>query len=408
MQTRILLLLALITIGFTSCEDEIVTPDFEINEPTTYNFTRDGQSTVSFDGQTTRIQMSEELVSELTNFTTSEETLLQMFANQTADGSDANPFSTSALNESTKSIKSKVAASTDYFSANTAAASQIRATFESWIAAQVDEVFPNENELAEAGKAGQIADGSSARYVNAQGLEYNQVFGKSLIGGLMIDQTLNNYLSPAVLDAGTNRADQEAGVVVEGKSYTNMEHKWDEAYGYIYGTSADETNPNLTIGADDSFVNKYIGRVNGDTDFANTADAIYNAFKLGRAALVAGDYDTRDEQAAIIQEELSKVVGVRAVYYLIQGSINIENAEFGSAFHDLSEGYGFVYSLQFTRNPATGQPYLSGDEVDALLVDLMDDGVNGLWDVKVETLEAIAETIAAKFDFTVAQAASNN
>ena len=40
------------------------------------------------------------------------------------------------------------------------------------------------------------------------------------------------------------------------------------------------------------------------------ADAIYDAFKLGRAAIVAKDYTLRDEQAAIIKVELSKVVGV--------------------------------------------------------------------------------------------------
>lgn len=408
MQTRILLLLTLITLVFASCEEEVVSPEIEINEPTTYNFSRDGQSTVSFGGQTTRIQMGEELISELKNFSSTEVVLNEMFANKTAAGDDVNPFGNSTLNESTKSIKSKVAASSDYFSANTVTAAKIKAEFESWMTAQVNEVFPHQNTLAEAGQAGQIADGSSARYVNAQGLEYNQVFGKSLIGGLMLDQALNNYLSPTVLDAGSNRADQEAGVTADGKPYTNMEHKWDEAYGYVYGTAADITNPNLTIGEDDSFMNKYIGRVNGDTDFATIAEDIYNAFKLGRAALVAGDYETRDAQAEVIQKELSKVIGVRAVYYLIQGSINVGNNEMGAAFHDLSEGYGFIYSLQFTRNPLTAQPYLTGEEVNAILVDLMDDGANGLWDVKVETLEDLAATIAAKFDFTVAQAASNN
>ncbi len=93
----------------------------------------------------------------------------------------------------------------------------------------------------------------------------------------MVDQIVNNYVSTSVLDAGSNREDNDAGTVAEGKSYTNMEHKWDEAYGYAYGTAANTADPNLTIGADDNFLNKYIGRVEGDEDFAGIAAEIYNA-----------------------------------------------------------------------------------------------------------------------------------
>ncbi|MFK7934141.1 MAG: DUF4856 domain-containing protein [Saprospiraceae bacterium] len=402
MNTRLLLVFSMFVFSFAACDDDTTTPIVEIENPATYNFTRAGQSTVSFGGQTTRIQMGEELISALKTFDTTEDALLNMYANANA------PFSSADLNDSDKSIKSKTAASADYFSANTATAAQIKAEFESWMQAQVVEVFPNENELAEAGKAGQIADGTSARYINAQGLEYDQLVGKGLIGALMLDQTLNNYLSPAVLDAATNVADNDAEVVLEDKNYTSMEHKWDEAYGYVYGTAQDATNPNATIGEDDSFMNKYIARVNGDTDFTGIADDIFEAFKLGRAAIVAGEYELRDEQAAILQEKLSEMIAIRAVYYLIQGKINIENGETGSAFHDLSEGYGFIYSLQFTRKPNTDQPYFSGEEVDAFLTDLLDDGANGLWDVAPATLDNLAETIAAQFDFTVAQAASND
>jgi len=35
----------------------------------------------------------------------------------------------------------------------------------------------------------------------------------------------------------------------------------------------------------------------------------------------------------------------------------------------------------------------------------LDDGENGLWDVEAATLDAIAEAIAERFDFTLEQAA---
>jgi len=390
---------------FASCsDDEETTPSVEA--PDTYTFERDGNSTVSFSGQTTRILMGEELISAMKDFSSTEETLLEMFRNETATGGDANPFASADLNDATKNIKSKTAASADFFVANTTESSEIKADFEAWISKQVDEVFPNEMVAAEAGIAGQIADGSSTRYVSATGLEYNQLVNKSLIGALMTDQALNNYLSTAVLDEADNRVQNDDEMVAEGKNYTTMEHKWDEAYGYLYGTSQDPASPNATIGDDDSFLNKYIARVESDEDFAGIADDIFNAFKLGRAAIVAGDYDLRDEQANIIREKISLVIAVRAVYYLQAGKTAIEGESYGTAFHDLSEGYGFVYSLRFTRQPNTDSPYFTKSEVDAFIESIMGDGQNGLWDVEPSTLDDVSEEIAAKFGFTVAQAAS--
>ncbi len=372
----------------------------KIENPAVYNFERDGQSTVSFSGQTTRIGMATELINAMKDFNVSAETMLEMYANETATGGDANPFADASFNESTKSVKSKVAASEDFFTSNTSEAAVIKADIQSWIEAQVSEVFPNQMELAEPGKAGQASDGTSTRYVNAKGLEYNQAINKSLIGALMLDQIVNNYVSTAVLDAGTNIEDNDNGTVVEGKSYTYMEHKWDEAYGYLFGASTDASDPLATLG-EDAFLNKYLDRVNADSDFSDIANTIWEAFKLGRAAIVAGDYTVRDEQADIIRKELSKVIAIRAVYYLQTGKSGLPAS--GTVFHDLSEGYGFIYSLRFTRD-SNGSSYFSRSEVDGFIDQLMEG--NGFWDVTAETLDSISEAIASKFEFTVAQAAN--
>ncbi|SDS88569.1 protein of unknown function [Maribacter dokdonensis] len=388
--------------GLELCGDGDCEPtETTIDNPDSYTFTRDNESTVSFGGQTTRLKMGDEILSAFTDVTSISEQILSMYAHEEG----ANDFEDADLNASDKSVRSKTAASADFFATNATDQAVIRADFDGWISAQVNEVFPNWEVAAAAGTAGQIADGSSTRYINAQGLEYNQAFNKGLIGALTIDQVVNNYLSTAVLDEGDNVADNDANVVVEGEVYTNMEHKWDEAYGYVYGLNADAANPNDDLGAD-SFLNKYIGRVEGDDDFAGIADEIFQAFKLGRAAIVAKQYDVRDAQAEIIRENLSEVIGIRAVYYLQQGknSLDQETPDYGGAFHDLSEGYGFVYSLQFTRKPNSSEPYFTKDEVDAFLVDLMDDGENGLWDVEATTLDAISADIAARFNFTLEQA----
>ena len=387
---------------FTACDDDdTITP---VDVPDFYTFERNGQSTVSFSGQTTRIKMATELVDVMNDFDETSEHLKEMYANQTASGGDADPFEDPELNASTKSIKSKTAASKDFFSTNTAESAQLKADFEEWIDGQVDEVFPNEGQLATPGEAGQIADGSSVRYVNGQGMEFNQLVNKGLIGALMVDQMCNNYLGVAVLDDGDNVAENDAKIPADGKNYTNMEHKWDEAYGYLFGLSSDPANPLVNLG-EDAFLNKYLARVDNDPDFEGIAEDVFDAFKTGRAAIVAGDYDLRDEQANILRELVSTVIAVRAVYYLQQGMNGLPDSgnDYGPAFHDLSEGFGFVYSLRFTRMPNSNDPYFSSSEVNAFL-DLLTEG-NGFWDVSKATLNQMSEDIAAKFDFTVAEAA---
>nr|WP_299384416.1 DUF4856 domain-containing protein [Allomuricauda sp.] len=383
-------------------DSDDVDPTNNIDNPTTYAFQRNNESSVSFSGQTTRILMAEEIISALTDETKTAEALKAMFAH--AEGE--NDFSDTDLNASDKNVKGKTAASFDFFSGNATDQALIRADFENWIDSQVTEVYPNWNTAAEAGTAGQIADGTSTRYITAKGLEMNQVFNKSLIGALMVDQMLNNYISADVLDAFEEAND--GGTLVDGKNYTDMEHDWDEAYGYAFGTSQDLADPRPTIGEDDSFLNKYIGRVEGDDDFTGITEDIFQALKLGRAAIVAKNYTVRNEQAEIIRELISKIVGIRAVYYLQQGknAMDQPTPDFGGAFHDLSEGYGFIYSLQFTRRPNSSEPYFTKTQVDAFLADLLDDGDNGLWDVAPATLDAISNEIADEFDFTVTQAGS--
>ncbi len=166
-----------------------------IETPVNYTFQRDNSSTVDYNGQTTRLQMSAELLSNFTDFdNASEELLLNMFSNENS------PFENASLNESSKSVKSKIAASTQYFSANTVESSEIKNDFASYISDQFTTVKDNKDVLAEAGIAGQIAQDASVRYVNEKGLELNQAFAKGLIGGLLADQILNNYLSQLVLD----------------------------------------------------------------------------------------------------------------------------------------------------------------------------------------------------------------
>ncbi len=399
MRKVILSALVLSAITFVSCSDDDETiVDQTVTAPATYKFERNGSTTVSYSGQTTRIKMAEELIGALKKDVSTLAQLNGMFAHEEGN----NDFSEADLNASSKSVRSKTAASKDFFSSNSTEANAIKVKFDGWIKEQVEEVYPKWGDVAEAGKAGQIQEngGGKIRYVNAKGLELNQAVNKALIGGLMVDQILNNYLSVNVLDEATNVAENDAGTVATDKNYTTMEHKWDEAFGYLYGTDNAE-NPQL--GAD-SFLSKYVSRVEGDTDFAGIADEIYNAFKLGRAAIVAKNYKVRDEQAKILRDAISKVIAIRAIYYLQQGKDKLTTDK-AAAFHDLSEGYGFIESLRFTRDTSSNVAvsHLTATKIEEFTTTLLEG--NGFWDVTEIELNDISEEIATAYDVKIEEAA---
>ena len=382
----------------TSCssDDDNSGGGNDVVVPATYQFERNGMTSVSYSGQTTRILMAEELIDALKDPSFSEMQLDAMFNHQEGDID----FSDASLNTSDKSIRSKTAASFDFFTSNTTDANAIKADFESWIAEQVADVYPNWANTATPGNPGQLTEnGGSVRYVNAKGLELNQAVNKGLIGALMGDQLMNNYISKDLL--AQFEATNDSETLVTDKNYTDMEHDWDEAFGYLYGTD-DALAPQLN---QDSFLNKYLQRVENDPDFTGIAQDIYNAFKLGRAAIVAKNYDVRNEQAEIIREKISEVIAIRAVYYLQSGKLTL-GTDNASAFHDLSEGFGFIYSLQFTRKPNTDEAYFTKAEVDAYIAQLMTG--NGFWDVTSTMLDDMSDDIAGRFNFTVEEAAPSN
>lgn len=370
--------------------------DVEFNVPSTYVFERDGVSTVSFGGQTTRLSMAKEILGYLAVDSGKSEQALEAAFAHTAG---ANDFSSTKLNESSKSVKSKVAASDDLFGDDALAKEAIQELMSGFLKKQVTEVAPNSLIEAAPGVAGFVG----SRYVSAKGLEYNQAFNKGLIGALIVDQVLNNYLgNNRILNEGYI-ADNTAETLESEKNYTKYEHHFDEAYGYVYGdASVDGESPITTEG--DKFLFKYIAKVNGDSDFSGIQDQIFIAFKLGRSAVVAKEYDVLRDAIEILQYQISKVIGVRAVHYLQAGKEDLASKAYASALHGLSEGYGFIYSLQFTRNPKTDAPYFTFAEVNAMIAKL--EKGNGFWDLADGVvLDEISNQISAKFDFTTAQAA---
>jgi hypothetical protein len=337
-----------------------------------------------------------------TNGTVADDAVLsEMYANTN------NRFVGTGLNTSGKQLKDKTAASKDYFTLYLGGGSiteqvSVRDLFET----QFDNAeTASQGTNAAAGIAGVYLDGTSKRLFAANGLEPQQVLLKGMMGACLLDQIVNNYLSVNKLDEGTNKTNNTNKVLEAGKTYTTIEHNWDEAYGYVYGADNLTVTPNVV-----KFWSSYINQVNADVDFNTTKTDIDLAFRKGRAAIVANDYATRDTQIDIIKTKLALVPAVRAVFYLQEGKVKMAQGDNGAkAFHALSEAYGFIMCLRYTNKPGTNNPYFSKTEVDTMLASLTS-GTNGLWaiDTLGPKLDALSTQIATKFGFTVAQAATVN
>ena len=361
-------LLVIGVIFLNSCTKDNDTPDCVVNAPATYSFEVDNSSTVAYSGQTQRLQMHNELHAALSNSGTTEAMLNGMYAHESGNAD----FSDALLNVSSKQLRSKTAG---YQPA--ANQSHIHTQIEAWFndyATNVAPAIANQTQAA-PGVAGFVDN----RELNAKGMEYDQIITKSLIGALCLDQVVNGYLSPAKIGDQVDNTTRDPN---EDQNATAMEHHWDEGFGYIYGL--DDNIDDATIN-NDIMLGKYLNK------FEDWKVIVYDAFIMGRAAIVNNCSDERDRQAQIIKETLSMVCAQKAIDYLTSSADAVDqSADF---FHGLSEGYGFILSLQFTVS-SDGTPYFSHSEVNSMLSQL-EDG-NGFWDVTDTELNQMADDIIAR------------
>ena len=411
MKIKNLMIIGIATIFFSCTETETITEIVEVEKivtetvtvteietvtqniyilPEEYSFTRNGLQTVYYTGQTARLNMATELKGHMNDTSKTKDQLDTMFNSGTG-------FDDSTLDSSGKKVGNKTASSP-------VASATVKPLFDAWIEDFTSNVAPavSAGTTASSGVAGSYTDtkedGTTGRTVkvNAKGFELNQIFSKGLIGAFQVDQIANNYLSFSKLDGA--REDNDNGVYGykndQAENYiTKMEHYWDEGFGYLYGLDSQFKAGlgDAATGKDTANLNYYLNKVNSKEE-EGISQKIYDAFIAGRAAIVAKDYDERDKQAAIVSAEVSKVIGYKAESYLRDGAEDITNGMWADALHALSEGYGFILGLQFTKN-SSGNPYMTNEEVNSML-DRLSAGDGGFWERTVEELNTMADEIA--------------
>ena len=114
-----------------------------VDAPATYLFTRNGENTVSYSGQSQRIAMAEELISALKDETRDEVSLDAMFAHVEGDQDFSDPDMLE-LNASSKNVRSKTAASELIISLQIQRMlMQLKQILTAGFPLQVSDVFPN-------------------------------------------------------------------------------------------------------------------------------------------------------------------------------------------------------------------------------------------------------------------------
>jgi len=362
-----LLSLAIFIFSCDSDDDNDNQGNNTIVAPSSYEFTRDGASTVSFGGQTTRLTQAEELYSALNSNESTASGLDLMF---NGDGNGSAGFADESLNGTSKIIGSKTSASTLAGSAAT------KQRFDDMISDYAANVVPNWNQDASAGVPGAIStpDGGSTYHLNAAGQELDQLFFKGLIGAFTLDQIVNNYIHPNQLDSGSRIDDNDNDVLSGDNNYTDMEHKWDEGFGYLYGLEGDNlANAGASPSGNGSLLMKYFKKVDEEGGYEpGIGQVVYDAFIMGRTAIVNKDYELRDQQAAIIKVELSKVIGYYAIHYMNDYVAKLEAGNVAKAHHSLSEAWGFLLSLSFTNN-GNDEPFMDRATVEYFLDNYLGD-----------------------------------
>ena len=356
--------------GATSTATGTVTVGRLIDTPATYTFTRDGASTVSYGGQTDRLNQLAAIKAYLqqgdAGDAISEQVLLDMFANAGGDGGGAFSFSSS------KQLKSKTFQPDlddrlfEELFADAAAASRTGAT-------------------ASNGTAGLIVRESSGKtvLVSAKGHEFTQFVEKGLMGAVFHNQIYNTYLTDARIGANVENV-----ALADGSNYTPLEHHWDEAFGY-FGAPVD-------FASDWPAARKSEARF--WANYANTSDEelglngrTMEAYTAGRTAVVNNDRDEIDAQADALYTLHELTAAATAVHYINDTLGYLGEGKVGEAFHTLSEAWAFTNALRYT--PRRSLPLGAIDTI--LTVDFGADG--NFWEATPAGLNRAKATIVAAY-----------
>ena len=393
------LLFRVLTIGlvliFTACSDDdstdpVSSGDTLIDTPATYTFESRyvaGESSVSYSGQVVRNMLISSIKSHITDETVTAAKLTSLYNND--DATALYTDGTTLFHDiSTSRLENKISTETVLGYNVTPAA-----LMSTW--------FDAAESLAGANVTG--------------GVFVNPMVGKGLLGTVSYYQGTSVYLGDSKLDNDTNTQDCEDDGTCE--NYSDMEHHWDESFGYFgaartYSTMTDAERQGSGSGDFTTDVNfdwaKYASKrsgVAGDYD-----DLIMNAYLEGRTLITnQASLSEIKAQRDVIVMNWEKVVAANVVHYandvvaLIEaGGSDFDCSADSNCGKYWSEMAAFVLSLQYNSH---------SDMTDAELTTLhglvgQAPPVAGEGTDYVTSLNTVNSTIGSKLGWTADQLAA--
>lgn len=417
--------------------------------PTTYAFTSqagDGSSSVSYKGQTFRQILNDDLkawIGTLTagGYSGSKAQALEALNSYFAYDAASTPTAPGAINGSStistgakdtagantttvqttyddvrssgKQLKSKLAGIDNALRHSTLKGWGSVETPEALIATWFDTIATN----ATSGSPFQAPNGTldtqtvHKAYVTGTGLDLQQLVQKFLHGAVSYSQASGDYLSTDLGDSKGLNADNSG--VATGKTYSSLEHHWDEAFGYFgaardylaYTDAQNKAGVSIDTNGDgkiDLLTEKNFGlSVNAgkrDVTTANDPDlsaGAMQAFLQGRHLIATKPEGYRDllpSLAIVAVANWEKTIVATVIHYINDTIADMDN--YGTADYSFtdhakhwSEMKGFALGLQF--NPKSTLSSAGFDKVHELMgtAPVLGPG-GGLADYKTKLIEA--------------------
>ena len=385
--------------------------------PTTYSFAREDGSTVSHSGQTMRhvlllglkkhiggltaridndnfVPTAGDIVSELNFFFDYSETDGEGIAHTVlADDDAATPpaLQTYYNDLNTKNLKSKLAGND--------AKGQHKDWTSDFIGWTVDNAAPTPEALVlhwferietlaidrANGTIGLDPAGAAltSASVTPEGLDLAQLTQKFLLAAVTFSQGADDYLDDDIEGKGLN----SSNILTEGKTYTALEHGWDEGFGYFgaahnYGDYTDDEIAGK--GGRDGWSKGYHdtngdGKIDliGEMNYGHSINAAkrdrkhstdmtqdaFDAFVKGRFIIHNAKGELTDDEMKRLKEQRDiavaaweKAIAATAIHYIndVMGDMNASEADYNFYNHakHWSELKGFALSFQFNpRSP---------------------------------------------------------
>lgn len=352
-------LLALV-IAVTSCskdDDECGDCAPIINLPETYNF-----ENVSFSGQTTRLNMLSEIVTYIktgnTGASIDKQQLQNMFAN------NSYTWQNTDLNGSSKQLANKV--STD-----------AQANFVAWF--DMIDAASKSTQNGSNGTAGLVTNGTKTYLFDENGIEPAQLIEKGAMGAVFYYQATSVYFGDGKMNVDNTSVEPGVG--------TEMQHHWDEAFGY-FGVPLDFASDGFTYTSGESYDRFWAKYCNGRNELTGSNKDLMTAFIKGREAIGRNDLTTRDQAISEARAAWELVSAATAIHYLNEAKANISDDALRN--HQLSEAYAFIWSLKF--NP---DKKMSDTEIDN---DIINTYFGNFYNISIQDINTVRDMLSSRYD----------